>query len=168
MSVRDLIPWGRSNNRAPAPYRDDDRSPFLSLHREMNRVFDDFFRDFDMRLPMMGSGAGFAAGWPQIDLAETDKEVTITAELPGMEEKDVELLVEDGMLTLKGEKRSETEDKDRQVSERYYGRFERHVPLGAEIQADRAEARFKNGVLTVTLPKNPEAQPRAKRIAINH
>ena len=167
MSVRDLIPWGRSNNRAPASYRDDDRSPFLSLHREMNRVFDDFFRDFDMRLPMM-RGAGLNGGWPHIDLSETDKEVTVTAELPGMEEKDVELLIEDGMLTLKGEKRSETEDKDRQVSERYYGRFARHVPLGAEIQADRAEARFKNGVLTVTLPKNPEAQPKARRIAINH
>src|SRR2546423_13046004 len=102
MNTRNLIPWGRSNNRVPATYRDDDRSPFLSLHREMNRVFDDFFRDFDMRPPMMGA-PGFAAGWPQIDLAETDKQVTITAELPGMEEKDVELLVEDGMLTLKGE-----------------------------------------------------------------
>ena len=167
MSVRDLIPWGRSNNRTPAPYRDDDRSPFLSLHREMNRVFDDFFRDFDMRLPMMG-GAGLNGGWPQVDLAETDKELTVTAELPGMEEKDVELLLQDGMLTLKGEKRSETEDKDRQFSERYYGRFERHIPLGAEVQADKAEARFKNGVLTVTLPKNPEALPKAKRIAINH
>ena len=167
MSVRDLIPWGRSNNRAPVPYRDDDRSPFLSLHREMNRVFDDFFRDFDMRLPMMGGG-GIAGGWPQVDLAETDKEVTVTAELPGMEEKDVELLLEDGMLTLKGEKRSESEDKDRHFSERYFGRFERHIPLGADVQADKAEARFKNGILTVTLPKNPEAQPKAKRIAINH
>ena len=166
MSVRDLIPWGRSNNRAPAPYRDEDCSPFLSLHREMNRVFDDFFRDFDMRLPMMGPGGG--NGWPQLDIAETDKELTVTADLPGMEEKDVELLLEDGMLTLKGEKRSETEDKDRQFSERYYGRFERHIPLGGEVQADKAEARFKNGVLTVTLPKNPEAAPKAKRIAINH
>ena len=167
MSVRDLIPWGRSNNRAPVPYRDDDRSPFLSLHREMNRLFDDFFRDFDMRLPMMG-GNGLNGGWPHIDLAETDKEVTVTAELPGMEEKDVELLLEDGMLTLKGEKRSETEDKDRQFSERYYGRFERQIPLDAEVQADKAVARFKNGVLTVTLPKNPDAQPKARRIAINH
>lgn len=166
MSVRDLIPWGRSNNRAPAPYRDDNRSPFLSLHREMNRVFDDFFREFDMRLPMMGS-AGFNGTWPQIDIAETEKEITVTAEMPGMEEKDVELLLEDGMLTLKGEKRSETEDTSRQFSERYYGRFERHIPLGAEIQSDKAEARFKNGVLKVMLPKNPEAQPRAKRIAIN-
>lgn len=166
MSVRDLIPWGRSN-RAPAPYRDDERSPFLSLHREMNRVFDDFFRDIDMRLPTMG-GAGFNGAWPQIDVAETDKDVTVTAELPGMEEKDVELLLEGGMLTLRGEKRSETEDKGRQFSERYYGRFERHVPLAAEVQADKAEARFKNGVLTVALPKNPEAQPKARRIAINH
>jgi HSP20 family protein len=167
MSVRDLIPWGRSNNRAPVPYRDDDRSPFLSLHREMNRLFDDFFRDFDMRLPMMGGG-GPNGSWPHLDLSETDKEVTITADLPGMEEKDVELLLEDGMLTLKGEKRSETEDKDRQFSERYYGRFERHIPLGADVQADKAMARFKNGVLTVTLPKNPDAQPKAKRIEITH
>lgn len=166
MSVRDLIPWGRSNNRAPAPYRDD-RNPFLSLHSKMNRVFDDFFRDFDMRLPMMG-GVGFSGGWPQVDLAESDKEVTVTAELPGMEEKDVELVLQDGMLTLKGEKRSETEDKDRQFSERYYGRFERHMPLAAEVQTDKAQARFKNGVLKVTLPKNPEAQPKATRISITH
>jgi HSP20 family protein len=165
MSVRDLIPWGRSNNRMPAPYRDDDRSPFLSLHREMNRVFDDFFRDFDMRLPVMG---GFNGSWPHVDLAETDKEITITAELPGMEEKDVELVLQDGVLTLRGEKRSETEDKDRQFSERYYGHFERRIPLDAEVQADKAEARFKSGVLTVTLPKNPEAQSKARRISINH
>lgn len=167
MSVRDLIPWGRSNNRAPVPYREDDRNPFLSLHREMNRVFDDFFRDFDMRLPMLG-GAGFNGGWPHIDMSETDKELTITAELPGMEEKDVELLLEDGALRLKGEKRAESEDKERQFSERYYGRFERRIPLDAEIQADKVQARFKNGVLTVTLPKNPEAQPKSRRIAIDH
>lgn len=163
MSVRDLIPWGRSNDRAPVPYREDDRSPFLSLHREMNRVFDDFFRDLDMRLPLMGGTNG---NWPHIEVSETDKQVSVTAELPGLEEKDVELLLQDGMLTLRGEKRSETDDKDRQFSERYWGRFERRIPLGVEVQADKAEARFKNGVLTVTLPKNPEAEPKATRIAI--
>ncbi len=166
MSVRDLIPWGRGNSRAPAPYRDD-RSPFLSLHREMNRVFDDFFRDFDMRLPMLGGASGFNGGWPQVDVSESDKQVTVTAELPGMEEKDVELLMEEGVLTLRGEKRMENEDKDRQFSERYWGHFERRIPIGAEVQADKAEARFKNGVLTVTLPKNPDAQAKARRIAIN-
>jgi HSP20 family protein len=164
MSVRDLIPWGRSNNRAPVPYREDDRHPFLSLHREMNRLFDDFFRDFDMRLPMMGDANG---NWPHLDVSETDKQVTVTAELPGLEEKDVELLLQDGMLTLRGEKRSETDDKDRQFSERYWGRFERRIMLDAEVQADKAEARFKNGVLTVTIPKNPEAERKTRRIEIN-
>jgi HSP20 family protein len=167
MSVRDLIPWGRSNDRTPAIHRDGSRNPFLSLHREMNRVFDDFFRDFDMRLPVMG-GAGFNGGWPNVDLSETDKEVTVTAELPGLEEKDIELLIEDGVLTLKGEKRAESEDKDRQFSERFYGRFERRIALDAEVQVDKAQAHFRNGVLTVTLPKDPEAQPKARRIAIAH
>jgi HSP20 family protein len=89
------------------------------------------------------------------------------AEVPGIEEKDVEVLLEDGVLTLKGEKRSGTEDKDRQFSERFYGRFERHMPLGAEIEDDKVSADFKNGVLTVTLPKTEKAQAKAKRIAIN-
>jgi HSP20 family protein len=164
MSVRDLIPWRRSNNGPPASYQDEDRSPFHSLHREMNRVFDDFFRNFDIRRPLMG----LKGGWPNVDLSETDNQVTVTAELPGMEEKDVEVLLEEGLLTLRGEKRSENEDKDRQFAERYWGQFERRIPIDAEIQADKVEARFKNGVLTVTLPKNPEARSKAKRISISH
>ena len=84
-----------------------------------------------------------------------------------MEEKDVELLLEDGMR-LKGEKRAESEDKDRQFSERYHGRFERRIPLDGDVQADKARARFKNEVLTVTLPKNPDAQPKSRRNAISH
>ena len=91
----------------------------------------------------------------------------VTAEVPGLEEKDVEVLLEDGVLTLKGEKRSETEDKDRQFSERFYGRFERRIPLGYEVEDDNVSADFKNGVLTVALPKTERAQAKAKRIAIN-
>ncbi|TIM19556.1 MAG: Hsp20/alpha crystallin family protein, partial [Mesorhizobium sp.] len=72
-----------------------------------------------------------------------------------------------GALKLKGEKRSETEDKDRQFSERFYGRFERLIPLGYEVEEDKVNAAFKNGVLTVTLPKTERAQAKAKRIAIN-
>jgi HSP20 family protein len=85
-----------------------------------------------------------------------------------MEEREIELLLDDGALTLKGEKRAETEDKDRQYSERYYGRFERRIPLDAEVQADKVEAGFKKGVLTVTLPKDPGVQSKARRITIGH
>lgn len=89
------------------------------------------------------------------------------AEVPGLEENDVEVLLEDGVLTLRGEKKSETEDKDRQFSERYYGRFEGRLALGREVDEDKVAATFKNGVLTVTLPKTEKSQANAKRIEIN-
>lgn len=73
--------------------------------------------------------------------------------MPGLEEKDIEVLLNDGVLTLKGEKRSEAEDKDKRFSERFYGRFERRIPLGCEIREEEIDARFKNGVLTGPCPK---------------
>ncbi|MBP1847373.1 HSP20 family protein [Rhizobium petrolearium] len=167
MSVRDLIPWNRNNgNQVPSILRDDDRDPFLSLHREVNRLFDDVFRGFGSSLPSFANGSAFTAGWPNVEISDTDKEIKVTAEVPGLEEKDIEVLLNDGVLTLRGEKRSETEDKDRQFSERYYGRFERRIPLGIEVKDDQVDARFKNGVLTVTLPKSEKAQSQVKRIAI--
>ncbi|HEY0681904.1 MAG TPA: Hsp20/alpha crystallin family protein [Steroidobacter sp.] len=167
MSVRDLIPWRRGSYQTPTMFRDDDRNPFLSLHREMNRLFDDAFRGFDTRWPAFGSAlSSERGGWPSVEIAETDQELKVSAEIPGMDEKDIEILVDEGTLTLRGEKRSEIEDKEKQFSERYYGHFERRIPLAADVQADRAEAKFKNGVLTVTMPKNANANPRVKRIAI--
>ncbi len=90
----------------------------------------------------------------------------MNAEVPGLDEKDIEVLLDDGVLTLKGEKRSETEDKDKQFSERFYGRFERRIPLGVEVEQDKIAARFKNGVLSIVLPKSAKAQSQVKRIAI--
>jgi len=168
MSVRDMIPWGRSTIPAPSLYRDDERSPLLSLHREVNRLFDDVFRGFETRFPTLGQNSSFNVGWPSVEVAETDKELRITAEVPGLDEKDIEVLLDDGVLTLRGEKRSETEDKEKQFSERFYGRFERRIPLGNGIEEDKIDARFKNGVLTVAVPKAANAQPQAKRIAIKH
>lgn len=166
MSVRDLIPWSRGNgNSVPSLFRDGDRDPFVSLHREVNRLFDEAFRSFDTGLPAFGSS--FGAMWPSVEISDNDKEVRVTAEIPGLEESDIEVLLENGALKLKGEKRSETEDKDRQFSERFYGRFERLIPLGYEVEEDKVNASFKNGVLTVTLPKTERAQAQAKRIAIN-
>jgi HSP20 family protein len=132
----------------------------------MNRLFDEVFRGFDGRLPAFGSLSSFSAAWPNVEISDSDKEIKVTAEIPGLEEKDVEVFLDDGVLTLKGEKRSEVEDKDKQFSERFYGHFERRIPLGVEVEEDKIEARFKNGVLNIVLPKSPNAQSQAKRIAI--
>ena len=87
MSVRDLIPWGRSNNHAPSVFRDEDHNPFLSLHREVNRVFDDVFRAFESRVRVFGSLSSLSPTWPNIEISDTDKEIKVTAEIPGLEEK---------------------------------------------------------------------------------
>lgn len=162
MNVRDLIPWGRESNPAPTVYRNDQASPFLALHREMNRLFDEAFRDFGTP-----SLFGRLPTWPSVEITDAEKEIRVSAELPGLEEKDVEVLIEGDVLTLRGEKKAEVEDKARQFSERYYGRFERRIPLGFEVEEDKVAAEFKNGVLTVTLSKPETAQTKAKRIAIN-
>ncbi len=169
MSVRDLIPWGRGNgNQVPSLFRDGERDPFLSLHREVNRLFDDVFRGFGSGLPSLGGVSAFGGSWPSVEIADGEKEIKVTAEVPGLEEKDIEVLLDDGVLTLRGEKRSETEDKDRQFSERFYGRFERRIPPGTEVKEDKVDARFRNGVLTVTLPKSEKAQSQVRRIAIKN
>jgi len=165
MSVRDLIPWGRSPSPSPTPYRKPDH-PFLSLHREVNRLFDDVFRGFDMPVGL-GAFGGPDTVWPTMEVSETDKDITITAEVPGLDEKDIEVLLDGGVLTLRGEKRSETEDKDRHFTERYYGRFERRVAVGPDVEQDNARASFKNGVLVIRLPKTERAQSKTRRIAIN-
>jgi len=159
MALRDLIPWN-NDSRDLSPHRSE-TNPFLALHREMNRLFDDAFRSFDIA-PFSSQ----AMGWPNVEVNETGNVVKVIAELPGLEEEDVNLELRDGLLTISGEKRSETEDKERRFSERYYGRFERSVPID-DVDQDKVEASFKNGVLTVTLPKLPTAQQKVKRIAIN-
>jgi len=167
MNVRDLAPWSRNNGRdrnLPATTGGSGSagtmSPFLTLHREMNRLFDDVLKGFDA--PSLWGGAA----WPQMEIEETDNQYKITAELPGLDEKDVELTVQDGVLVLRGEKRSETEDKARAVSERLYGRFELRIALD-RIDEAKVQASFRNGLLTVTVPKSAEMGDEVKRIPIN-
>jgi HSP20 family protein len=164
MTMRDLIPWGRGRDMTVR--RGEDINPFLTLHREMNRLFDDAFRGFD--LAPFGTDRLFerGMGWPSIEVSETDKDVKITAEIPGLEEKDVQVELANGVLTIKGEKKTETEDKERLFSERYYGHFERRIPV-EDVDEDHVSANFKNGVLTVRMAKAPQAQSKVKRIAVN-
>src|SRR6201988_1111252 len=162
MAIRDLIPW----NKNQLPATGDVYDPFLTFHREMNRLFDDVFRGFgnvgSLGKPMMEG----QFGWPRIELSETDKAVTVSAELPGLSEKEVQVEIANGILSIRGEKKAERSDESKFVSGRYYGSFERQIPLEG-VEEDKAQADFKNGVLTVTLPKSEQSTRNVKRIAIN-
>ncbi|HET9904394.1 MAG TPA: Hsp20/alpha crystallin family protein [Xanthobacteraceae bacterium] len=164
MAIRDLIPWHRG--RDVSVRSREDVNPFLALHREVNRLFDEVLRGFDLGPTGLDRFFDRSVGWPNIEVSETDREVKVTAELPGLDEKDVDVSLANGMLTIRGEKRTETEDRDRLFSERFYGRFERRIPVD-DIDEERVSATFKNGVLTVTLPKTADAQHKIRRIAIN-
>src|SRR6267378_3240318 len=153
MAMSDLIPWGRNRN-VPAPQQAEQARPFLALRQEMDRVFDNVFRGFDW--PMTAPSAGAAGPWPHVEVSDGDNEVKIVAELPGMEEKDIEVTLQEGMLTLKGEKKSESNGAA--YSERWHGQFARSLQLGPDVDPDRVNAEFKNGVLTITAAKRPEAQ----------
>ncbi|WP_024891482.1 Hsp20/alpha crystallin family protein [Luteimonas huabeiensis] len=166
MSVSQLIPWnrGRGRDRGAVASPRDMRDPFDALHREMTRLFDDLWREVDAVLPQAGSSA--VAGWPRVEVVERDDEYAVSAELPGLREQDVEVEFENGDLVLRGEHRAEREERGRRISERYYGRFERRIALDTEVDVDRASAQFRDGVLTVVLPKTEQARAKPVRIPI--
>ena len=161
MALKDLIPWNRERS-VDVTRRSED--PFSSLHREMNRLFEDFARGFDLT-PAFGFGyEGFA---PRIDVRETDDTVLVEAEMPGLDEKDFELTLNQSTLTLRGEKRREHEEKGSAYRyERSYGSFERTIPLPCEVDADKVKATYRNGVLNVTLPKSESVRANVRRIEV--
>lgn len=163
--VRDLIPWNRG--REVAPTRQGWEHPVSMFQREMERMFDEAWRGFNA--PAFGRLERGELLSPRVDVNETDDKIRVTAELPGLEEKDVELLWSDNVLTIKGEKKAEREEKEEgyTYTERSYGSFERRIPIDSDVVSDKLEATFKNGVLTVTLPKSPEARKHFKRIPIH-
>jgi len=163
MGIRDLVPWSKAQELSTKRETFD---PFLTLHREMNRLFDDAFRGFGLFDRVNTSLMEGPFSWPRIELSETDKEVTVSVELPGLSEKDVRVEIANGVLSIRGERKAERSDEARFVSERYYGAFERQILLEGVVE-DRAKADFKNGVLTVTLPRSEQSKSNVKRIAIN-
>jgi len=149
--------------------------PLDNLRQEIDRLFDDFGRGFwqPFRRSLFAVEPFWRrelrlAGMPAVDVAESDKAFELTAELPGMEEKNIEVKVVDGNLIIKGEKLEEKEEKkkDYYLHERRFGSFERSFELPEGVDVDKIEAAFKKGVLTVTLPKKPEAQKPAKKIEV--
>ena len=150
--------------------------PFESLRRDIDRLFEDFAGGF-WRSPFprsffdiapLGRGEPSWTATPAVDVTETDKAYEVTAELPGMDEKNIEVNVANGVLTIKGEKQEEKEEKkkDYYLRERSFGSFQRAFQVPEGVDTDKIEASFKKGLLTVTLPKTPETQKAAKKIEV--
>jgi HSP20 family protein len=150
--------------------------PLENLHREIDRLFEDFApglwgapfaRSVFAADPFSRRDLAWVAA-PAVDITESDKGYEITADLPGMDEKNIEVKVANGGLTIKGEKQEEKEEKKKEyyLHERRAGSFERYFRVPEGVDTDKIEATFKKGVLTVTLPKKPEAQKAAKKIAV--
>lgn len=147
-----------------------------SFRTEMDRLFDRFADDFglpslsrmfDVR-PTLRLATSLTLPTPAMDVIEDTDAYKLTAELPGMSEKDIEVVVSDGTLTLKGEKKKETERKDKNyyMAERTYGSFERSFTLPEGVDRDKVGAEFTKGVLTITLPKKPEAKVEPTKIEV--
>jgi HSP20 family protein len=166
MAINDLIPWKRPNG--PVTTRRSEMEPFGQLHREIDRLISDFMTDWAWSRRMNPFDRRLGAFIPEVDLTETDKEFRVTAELPGMDDKDIEVTYFDCGLTIKGQKREEREEElgDYYHSERQFGAFERTVPLPSEVNADKAKASFEKGILKIVLPKTEEARSQKKTIPI--
>jgi len=167
------VPVKTEKGTAPAPQA---WRPFENLRQEIERVFEDFDRGrwpspFGRSLFDVGPFWRREPAWPvapAVDVAETEKGYEVTAELPGLDEKNIEVKFSDGILTIKGEKQEEKEEKkkDYYLSERSYGSFQRSFQVPDGVDTDKIEASFKKGVLTVSLPKSVEAQKAEKKIAV--
>lgn len=158
MASRSITPY---RSRSIEPFRP--ANPLLSFYRQANRLFEDVFREFDDTREML---SGVLA--PSIDVIQNDRETRITAELPGVKEDDVDLSVDNDILTIRAEKRIEREDArdTRHVSERAYGTFQRSLRLPQPVDPEQVKAHFDHGILTVILPRTEQETARRK-IAID-
>ena len=164
MAFSDLIPWKKNRQEKDLQRQD----PISELQQEMNRLFEDFF-DQPQALSRLSGESGLQTSFsPSVDISETDQEIRVAVELPGMDPENIEVSYTGNALTISGEKQTESEQQEEHFyrKERSYGSFRRSIPLPGTIQEEDIGASFKNGVLQVHLPKSPEARERASRIEI--
>ncbi len=164
MTIKDLVPWKWGEEKQVPVKRAESEDTLTTLHNDIDRLFDDFFRGFDLA-PF---GESFSTFSPNIDVRENDHEYQVTAELPGMDENDIEVTLDNNSLTISGEKKQEMEDKGQNTyrMERSYGSFQRCISLPPGIQSDQIDANFNKGILTITLPKTAEVQKHVKHIPV--
>jgi len=165
MTIKDLVTRGRRGRHLPV--RGEEDHPFFSLQRQVNDLFDSFLRGFELA-PFREMDEWYAEFSPRIDVHEDDRKIEIAAELPGMDENDIEVSLAKDSITLIGEKKEEKEEKDKDCwhMERCYGSFRRVIPLPGEVESDKVKATFKKGILRVTLPKKATAEPVGRKIEI--
>ncbi len=163
MAMRDLIPLRRRSDLARRPASD----PIAEFRREFDRLFEDCFGDFGLNLPEL-AGAGWQAAWPKVNIAESEQDVVVTAELPGVDERHVSVQLDGDLLTLSGELDDAQPERGRRWTrtERTTGHFERSLKLPAPVLPDQSKATFKRGVLTITLAKDQAATTNRKAIPI--
>jgi HSP20 family protein len=155
------------NNAENAPATVSTADPFFRLQHEMNRLFDDAFSGFGLASRLSPETADFRS--PRIDVRETDTALEVEAELPGVDEKDIDVQLTDNVLTIRGEKRFERKDEkegEYRLIERSFGSFARSIPAPFAVDPDAVEATFRNGVLKLSLPKPPEAVSKSRKIAV--
>lgn len=167
--MKALIPWRRKHERH-LPAVSESRALDL-MHRRMDDIFDDLFEGFEemfSEMPLMRRNPEWLAETPSFEVSETDDEFRVRAELPGMDEKDIEVTLEGDELMVRGEKKREHEEerRDYRVSELSYGEFCRTFTLPEGVDREKAKATFKKGVLTLTLPKTEQGKTQHKRIEI--
>lgn len=170
MTLRELAPWRWGGLR---PSRSEDkpfghfRSEMEEIQHGMDRLFEDFWHDAG-RFPESRESWSHGGIVAHVNEAEDEKGYHITVELPGMDEKDVDVALSDGLLTIRGEKQEKKEEKDKDYfrRERVFGSFRRTLRLPSEVDESKIEASFKKGVLTINLPKTEAAQKKVKHITI--
>ena len=141
-------------------------SPFMELQKQMNDLFGNFFDDS----PSLFAGQGISGEFnPKFDVCESDKTLEVNVELPGMEEKDIDISIENNVLCVKGEKRTEEkkDDKNYHLTERSYGTFQRRFSLPDGLDLDKVKAKFDKGVLAIELPKTAESRKKVTKIKID-
>ncbi|MFW5800310.1 MAG: Hsp20/alpha crystallin family protein [Spirochaetota bacterium] len=141
-------------------------SPIERFRNRMNDLFEDFFEDWD--LPLESDSLQSASYTPRLDITEDDNNIYVNAELPGVKEKDIDVELKDNMLTISGEKKEETEEKEKKYHrvERSYGYFQRSVNLSSKVDEDKIKASYKDGILSITLPKVEGEESKSKKIQI--
>ena len=163
MKITDLIPWsgtGRDVGPQTGPV-----DPLRALRQDIDRAFEQFWRMLPSPFPEFAPSAPDSV---RLDVSDSDKAITVTAELPGLSEDDIELSISEGSLTIRGERSTDrkTEDGGLIVRERAYGSFQRTLQLPDGVDADAASATFKNGILTIEVPKTVESIPSIQRIPV--